>query len=322
YLDYPAGANLTWSGLFPLPALILSPLTLWLGPVVSYNLLATLALALSAWTGFLAVRRYVPSAAAATIGGLLYGFSPALVAHALGGTSRRSIPRPTAGGGRVAAAGQRLCQRPHQLHRSHQPAAVRPAAGGCHQRPVFRHAFGMERLHGPSAARAARAGRDDLSTPAHHAAQRAPHRAVFAALIGGHGPYRRPGDSNSGRTPRHNLRQRSSLGSAAATALHFRRHLGRPGDCPRCQQSPTGAADAVRLPVRRHPPGRAGRRGEPLGGQTTQSADAGGGCRGPGVAPTALAFPRHTTRDAPVFQRANGRRRSGWCRGAGGALQP
>ena len=84
YLDYPAGANLTWSGLFPLPALILSPLTLWLGPVVSYNLLATLALALSAWTGFLAVRRYVPSAAAATIGGLLYGFSPALVAQSLG----------------------------------------------------------------------------------------------------------------------------------------------------------------------------------------------------------------------------------------------
>src|SRR5260370_39682007 len=32
YLDYPAGANLSWSGLVPLPAPVLSPVTLWLGP--------------------------------------------------------------------------------------------------------------------------------------------------------------------------------------------------------------------------------------------------------------------------------------------------
>lgn len=84
YLDYPAGANLSWSGLFPLPALVLSPVTLWFGPVVSYNLLATLGLALSAWAGFFAVRRYVTSPFAAALAGLLYGFSPALIAQSLG----------------------------------------------------------------------------------------------------------------------------------------------------------------------------------------------------------------------------------------------
>ena len=84
YLDYPAGANLSWSGLFPLPALVLSPITLWLGPVVAYNLLATLALAVSAWAGFFAARRYVSSPVAAALGGLLYGFSPALIAQSLG----------------------------------------------------------------------------------------------------------------------------------------------------------------------------------------------------------------------------------------------
>jgi hypothetical protein len=84
YLDYPAGANLSWSGLFPLPALVLSPVTLWLGPVVAYNLLATLALALSAWAGFFAARRFVSSPFAAALAGLLYGFSPALIAQSLG----------------------------------------------------------------------------------------------------------------------------------------------------------------------------------------------------------------------------------------------
>ena len=84
YLDYPAGANLSWSGLFPLPALVLSPVTLWLGPVVAYNLLATLALALSAWAGFFVARRYVSSPFAAALAGLLYGFSPALIAQSLG----------------------------------------------------------------------------------------------------------------------------------------------------------------------------------------------------------------------------------------------
>jgi hypothetical protein len=84
YLDYPAGANLSWSGLFPLPALVLSPVTLWLGPVVAYNLLATLALAISAWAGYFAARRYVSSPFAAALAGLLYGFSPALIAQSLG----------------------------------------------------------------------------------------------------------------------------------------------------------------------------------------------------------------------------------------------
>ena len=84
YLDYPSGVNLTWNGLFPLPALLLSPATLTAGAAVAYNLMATLAVALSAWTAFLAIRRYVPAAIAALFGGLLYGFSPAMMAQSLG----------------------------------------------------------------------------------------------------------------------------------------------------------------------------------------------------------------------------------------------
>jgi len=76
HLDYPEGVNLMWNTSIPLPSLLLAPLTLVAGPVVSYNLLLTLGLALSGWCAFLAFRRYVRSGLAAFVGGLAYGFSP------------------------------------------------------------------------------------------------------------------------------------------------------------------------------------------------------------------------------------------------------
>ena len=84
YLDFPVGVNLTWNGLSSLPALVLSPVTLTAGGIVAYNLMVTLALALSSWTAFLAIRRYVPSTIGAFFGALLYGFSPAMMARSLG----------------------------------------------------------------------------------------------------------------------------------------------------------------------------------------------------------------------------------------------
>jgi hypothetical protein len=83
FVDYPAGANLLWNTSVPLVAYVLSPVTA-LSPVLSYDLMETLGLALSAWTGFLLLRRYVTRPLAAAVGGLLYGFSPYMFAQSLG----------------------------------------------------------------------------------------------------------------------------------------------------------------------------------------------------------------------------------------------
>jgi hypothetical protein len=81
YLDYPGGANLMWNTAIFAPATLLWPVTAAFGPVVSYNVMATAAVALSAWCGFLAVRRLVPNDLFAAVAGLLYGFSPYMVAQ-------------------------------------------------------------------------------------------------------------------------------------------------------------------------------------------------------------------------------------------------
>jgi hypothetical protein len=84
YQYYPAGVNLMWNTSVLLPGLALSPIT-WLGgPVLAYNVLATASLALSAWTAFLLIRRFISGQVAAAVGGLLYGFSPYMTAHSLG----------------------------------------------------------------------------------------------------------------------------------------------------------------------------------------------------------------------------------------------
>jgi hypothetical protein len=81
YLNHPDGVNLMWNTWVPLPGLLLSPLTLLFGPVLTFNVLVTLAYGLSAWSAYLAIHRYVPSHGAAACGGLVYGFSPAMVGH-------------------------------------------------------------------------------------------------------------------------------------------------------------------------------------------------------------------------------------------------
>jgi hypothetical protein len=75
YLHFPDGFNLMWNTSILFPSLVLSPVTSLFGAVVAYNVLETLALALSGWCAYFAFRRYVRREAAA-LGGLVYGFSP------------------------------------------------------------------------------------------------------------------------------------------------------------------------------------------------------------------------------------------------------
>jgi hypothetical protein len=82
YLNYPAGFNLMWNSSVIFPAFALTPVTLPLGAIFSFNLLDTLSLALSAWCAYLVFRRYVRRREAAAIGGLLYGFSPFMFTEA------------------------------------------------------------------------------------------------------------------------------------------------------------------------------------------------------------------------------------------------
>jgi Glycosyltransferase family 87 len=84
YLNAPDGVNLMWNTSLILPALLLAPVTLLWGPVLTYNILLTVAVGGSAWTAYLAFRRFVGSHLAAATGGLVYGFSPYMRAESLG----------------------------------------------------------------------------------------------------------------------------------------------------------------------------------------------------------------------------------------------
>ncbi|MBV8774508.1 MAG: hypothetical protein JO166_19560 [Deltaproteobacteria bacterium] len=81
----PTGANLTWTTSIPAVALALTPITWMFGPVISYNVAAVFAPALSAWSAFLLCRWLTCNYTGAVIGGLLYGFSPYEFGHILGG---------------------------------------------------------------------------------------------------------------------------------------------------------------------------------------------------------------------------------------------
>ena len=84
YLSYPPGVNLMWNTSMIFPALVLWPVTALFGPVVAYNVLITAGIALSAWFGFLAAQRFIDRSILCFAAGLVYGFSPALIAQAMG----------------------------------------------------------------------------------------------------------------------------------------------------------------------------------------------------------------------------------------------
>ena len=87
----PGGVNLMWNTWIPLPALLLSPLTLLLGPVASFNIAITLGVALSAWCAYLAASRFLVRRSAAVLAGAAYGFSPFIFDQSYTGHSNMVI---------------------------------------------------------------------------------------------------------------------------------------------------------------------------------------------------------------------------------------
>jgi hypothetical protein len=84
YLIYPSGANLFWTLIPILPGVVLAPFMALLGPVAAYNLAITVAMAGSAWCAYFAINAFVKDSLGSFLGGWLYGFSPYMLAHALG----------------------------------------------------------------------------------------------------------------------------------------------------------------------------------------------------------------------------------------------
>ena len=79
WVNYPGGVNLLDNTSCLLLGVVMTPVTLWLGAVATFNILQTLALALSALGAYALLRRLRCSWGAAFAGGLLYGFSPYMV---------------------------------------------------------------------------------------------------------------------------------------------------------------------------------------------------------------------------------------------------
>jgi hypothetical protein len=83
-MNTPRGINVMWNVSFLLPGILLSPVTLLLGPQVSLTVALTLGFAGSAASLFWVLQRWGASIWSAAMGGALYGFSPALVDSGIG----------------------------------------------------------------------------------------------------------------------------------------------------------------------------------------------------------------------------------------------
>lgn len=84
HLVAPEGVNLMWNTLLPLPGLLAWPVTATAGVLASHTLLAVLAFAGSATSMWWVAGRFAPWGWARFAAGLLYGFSPYLVAQGTG----------------------------------------------------------------------------------------------------------------------------------------------------------------------------------------------------------------------------------------------
>ena len=76
YANYPFGVNILANTSEPLLGLASAPFTWLYGPIMSFNVVMTLSVILSAAAGYAFARRWVTWKPAAFFGGLLYGFSP------------------------------------------------------------------------------------------------------------------------------------------------------------------------------------------------------------------------------------------------------
>src|SRR5260370_15274103 len=83
YIDYPAGVNLMANTSMPLVGTLLSPITSIFRPVLTYNTVETLELALSPSPTHLLIPRHLACDLATGLAGLLYGVSPWIPSDAL-----------------------------------------------------------------------------------------------------------------------------------------------------------------------------------------------------------------------------------------------
>lgn len=80
-VEAPGGTSLAWITTMPPVALLMAPITVTAGPVVSYNLLLIGSLPVSAWAAFVLCRRLTGRFWAALAGGAIYGFSAYETSH-------------------------------------------------------------------------------------------------------------------------------------------------------------------------------------------------------------------------------------------------
>jgi hypothetical protein len=73
------GANMMINTSWMVPSLVFAPVTWLFGPIATFNVVGTLAPAVSAWCFFVAARRVTTLVPAQILGGLLFGFSPFVV---------------------------------------------------------------------------------------------------------------------------------------------------------------------------------------------------------------------------------------------------
>ena len=83
-MNAPAGVNGMWNTTLLVPALIIYPVTALAGPLAAYNTLFVLGLAAGPVCAFALLRRFTRRDWAAAVGGLVFGFSPAVLAAGLG----------------------------------------------------------------------------------------------------------------------------------------------------------------------------------------------------------------------------------------------
>jgi hypothetical protein len=84
YLSAPDGVNLMWNTLMPLPGLLFAPVTVTAGVLATHTLLAVVGFAGSATAMWWVAARWASWRPARFAAGLLYGFSPYLVAQGAG----------------------------------------------------------------------------------------------------------------------------------------------------------------------------------------------------------------------------------------------
>jgi hypothetical protein len=106
-MNAPQGINVMWNTAMPLPGVLLTPVTLFLGTQTALTVLTTVGFAGSAATMFLVLRRWEVSTGAAALAGAVYGFSPALLHASVGHYSTQLAVLPPL----IIDAGLRLCLR-------------------------------------------------------------------------------------------------------------------------------------------------------------------------------------------------------------------